>query len=119
VEGVGASEHELWCLPEQAAQQFRLRASFSSEYTELNRPEPEVAERPAEMTNICRWPSKRTALMFLSRSDPVLRFVLSRQRFVLGAKSLWGPKAARKSGNDGYDKFSLPTGSGLTEDMLQ
>jgi hypothetical protein len=28
-------------------------------------------------------------------------------------------KAARKSGNDGYDKFSLPTGSGFTEDFLK
>jgi len=27
--------------------------------------------------------------------------------------------AAGKSGNDGYDKFSLPTGSGFTEDILE
>jgi hypothetical protein len=28
-------------------------------------------------------------------------------------------KAARKSGNDDYDKFSLPMGSGFTEDTLK
>ena len=28
-------------------------------------------------------------------------------------------KAVRKGGNDGHDKFSLPTGSGLLEDILK
>ena len=28
-------------------------------------------------------------------------------------------KAARKSGKDDYDKFSLPTGSGFPEDVLE
>jgi hypothetical protein len=28
-------------------------------------------------------------------------------------------KAVRKSGNDDYDKFSLPTGSGFTENTLE
>jgi hypothetical protein len=34
---------------------------------------------------------------------------------LLGAK----PRAARKSGKDDYDKFSLPTGSGFPEDMFK
>jgi hypothetical protein len=29
------------------------------------------------------------------------------------------PQAARKGGNDRYDKFSLPTGSGFIEDILE
>ena len=46
------------------------------------------------------------------------------QRFVLrnkasGARSMGCSKAARKSGNDDYDKFSLPMGSGFTEDTLK
>jgi hypothetical protein len=28
-------------------------------------------------------------------------------------------KATRKNGKDGYDKFSLPTGSGFPEDVFQ
>ena len=40
------------------------------------------------------------------------------------AKPLWGSinggsNAARKSGKDDYDKFSLPTGSGFPEDLLK
>jgi hypothetical protein len=30
-----------------------------------------------------------------------------------------GPNAARKSGKDDYEKFSLPTGSGFIEDILK
>ena len=31
----------------------------------------------------------------------------------------WALHAARKSGKDDYDKFSLPTGSGFIEDFLK
>ena len=43
-----------------------------------------------------------------------------RWRFVLGNQASdgldqWAAKAARKSGKDDYDKFSLPVGSGFFE----
>jgi len=45
------------------------------------------------------------------------------RRFVLGNQASGGlvgcSKAARKSGKDDYDKFSLPTGSGFIEDFLK
>jgi hypothetical protein len=52
------------------------------------------------------------------------RKALVPQRFVLrseasGARSMGCSKAARKSGKDDYDKFSLPTGSGFIEDTLK
>jgi hypothetical protein len=45
-------------------------------------------------------------------------------RFVLGSQTFdgldqWAAKAARKSGKDDYDKFSLPVGSGFFEDALK
>ena len=47
-----------------------------------------------------------------------------RWRFVLGNQTSdgldqWAAKAARKSGKDDYDKFSLPVGSGFLEDVLK
>ena len=47
-----------------------------------------------------------------------------RWRFVLGNQASdgldqWAAKAARKSGKDDYDKFSLPVGSGFFEDALK
>ena len=60
----------------------------------------------------------------LSRFDPVPGLVRSRQRFVLLSQPLWdsingSSNAARKGANDGYDKFSLPTGSGFAENILK
>ena len=52
----------------------------------------------------------------LSRSDPVRRFVRSRQRFVPSSQACRGSKAFGESGKDDYDKLSLPTGSGFIED---
>ena len=47
-----------------------------------------------------------------------------RWRFVLGNQASdgldqWAAKAARKSGKDDYDNFSLPVGSGFFEDALK
>ena len=36
-----------------------------------------------------------------------------------GARSMGCSKAARKSGKDDYDEFSLPVGSGFIEDALK
>ena len=57
--------------------------------------------------------------MSLSRSDPALGFVRSRQRFVPLCRPPGSSNAAGESGKDDYDKFSLPTGSGFIEDTLK
>src|SRR5436190_8239198 len=58
------------------------------------------------------------------RSRRVIRCARLTGQPLLGQRRrlcLRGPrfKAVRKSGNDDYDKFSMPTGSGFTENTLE
>src|SRR5262245_55945215 len=66
-------------------------------------------------------PRTRCPLVALSPSGDL--FFHARDLF-FRAKPLWGSinggsNAARKSGEDHYDKFSLPTGSGFIENILK